>query len=355
MLSWRPVRRLSPDTCVNPVKRHLPLLVLAVLAAAILAGCGGSSGPKSVPSDGAAIVGSQVITKNQLNELISEVKSSYTAQKKPFPKKATTEYNALRDQLLQFLIQNAEFEQKAKQLGVDVSDKDVQARLAQVKQQYFGGSESKYKAGLAAQGLTEQAYVQNVLRPGLLGEHISNKLTQDIKVSDAEIKQYYDTHGQYEKRSVRHILVNSQALANQLEAKLKAGASFARLAKKYSKDPGSAPQGGKLEISKGQTVPQFDATAFSLKTGQISKPVHTQFGWHIIQALGPIQKTPLSQVKQSIMQQLQQQKRTEVMSKFVDDLKKSYCTGKIVYQVGYAPANDPCASLTTSTPTAATP
>ena len=339
---------------MNPVKRHLPLLILAVLAAAILAGCGGSSGPKSVPSDGAAVVGSQEIKKADLNELISEVKSSYTAQKKPFPKQGTTEYNALRDQLLQFLIQNAEFEQKAQQLGVEVTDKDVQARLQQVKQQYFGGNEAKYKAGLKAQGLTEQAYVQNVLKPGLLGEHISNKLTQDVKVSDADIKQYYNTHGQYQKRSVRHILVNSQSLANNLYAQLKKGADFAKLAKKYSKDPGSAAQGGKLEISKGQTVPEFDKTAFSLKTGQISKPVHTQFGWHIIQALGPVQKTPLSQVKEQIKQQLQQQKRTDVMSTFVDDLKKNYCNGKIAYQVGYAPASDPCASLTTSTPSTAT-
>jgi foldase protein PrsA len=323
--------------------------------AAVVAGCGGSSGPKSVPSDGAAIVGSQVVTKDQLNELVSEVKSSYTAQRKPFPKQGTTEFNALRDQLLQFLIQNAEFEQKAKALGVEVTEKDVQARLKQVKQQYFGGSDAKYKAGLKAQGLTERAYVQNVLTPGLLGEHISNKLTQDVKVSDADIKQYYDTHGQYQKRSVRHILVNSQSLANQLYKQLKGGADFAKLAKKYSKDPGSAAQGGKLEISKGQTVPEFDKTAFSLKTNEISKPVHTQFGWHIIQALGPVQKTPLAQVKEAIKQQLQQQKRNEVMSKFVDDLKKTYCGGKIVYQVGYAPASDPCAALTTSTPSTVTP
>jgi foldase protein PrsA len=355
MLSWRPVRLPSACVLLAPVKRSLPILIIAVLLAALAAGCGGSSGPKSVPADGVAVVGSQVITKAKLKQLTDEVRASYTAQKRPFPKQGTVAYNALRDQLLQFLIQNKEFEQKAKDLGVEVTAKDVQARLAQVKQQYFGGDEAKYRAALKSQGLTEQAYIENTLTPGLLGEHISNKLTQDLKVSDAVVRQYYNSHGQYEKRSVRHILVNSSSLANQLYQRLKNGESFPALAKKYSKDPGSASQGGKLDISRGQTVPEFDATAFSLKTGQISKPVHTQFGWHIIQALGPVQKTPFAQVKEAIRQQLLQQQRTVVMSKFVNDLKKGYCGGKIGYQVGYAPANDPCTALTTSTATPSTP
>ena len=129
---------------------------------------------------------------------------------------------------------------------------------------------------------------------------------------------------------------------------------FAKLAKKYSKDPGSAAQGGKLTISKGQTVPPFDKTAFSLKTGELSQPIKTQYGYHIIQALSavkPAKSTPLAKVQASIKQQLEQQRKNESMTKWVDDKKKQYCKSGIKYQIGYQPNPDPCATLSGSTTT----
>jgi parvulin-like peptidyl-prolyl isomerase len=153
---------------------------------------------------------------------------------------------------------------------------------------------------------------------------------------------------------VRHILVTKKALADDLYAKLKTGASFAALAKKYSKDPGSASNGGKLTISKGQTVPEFDKTAFKLKNGELSQPIHTQYGYHIIQALSaikPSKTTPLSQVQASIKQQLEQQQKNDLMTKWVEQKKKSYCKSRIKYQVGYEPNPDPCASVTGATTT----
>jgi parvulin-like peptidyl-prolyl isomerase len=113
------------------------------------------------------------------------------------------------------------------------------------------------------------------------------------------------------------------------------------LAKKYSKDPGSAKIGGKLTITKGQTVPEFDKAAFSLKTNEISPPVHTQYGWHIIQALSavrPATSKPLADVKAQISQTLLQTKRTAAMTKWLDGVKKSFAK-QISYQAGYAPAS----------------
>nr|WP_193407082.1 peptidylprolyl isomerase [Methyloceanibacter methanicus] len=80
----------------------------------------------------------------------------------------------------------------------------------------------------------------------------------------------------------RHILVKTEAEARDLIAKLKAGADFADLAKKNSIGP-SAPQGGDLGyFERGQMVPAFEDAAFALKPGEISEPVKTQFGWHVI-------------------------------------------------------------------------
>jgi parvulin-like peptidyl-prolyl isomerase len=143
--------------------------------------------------------------------------------------------------------------------------------------------------------------------------------------------------------------VNKKPLADQLYAQLKAGADFAKLAKKNSKDPGSAAQGGKLTVSKGQTVPEFDKAAFSLKKGELSKPIKTQYGFHIIEALSdvkPAKTTPLKDVKESIRQQLLQTKKNEKMRAWVEDVKKEY-KNKIKYAPGYAPP--PSATSTTST------
>jgi parvulin-like peptidyl-prolyl isomerase len=321
------------------IARFAPLLivVLALLASA----CGGSSKP-SIPTGSVAVVNGTDISKTQFDGLLSQAERSYKSQKRPFPKPGSPEYQTLQQQAIEFLVQRAEYAQKAQQLGVKVTDKDIDARLAQIKKQYFQGNESKYEAQLKQQGLTD-AQVRDDVRAQLVSEGIYNKVTGKVTVSDAELKAYYDQHpeqySQPASRDVRHILVKDEKTADRLYGQLKNGADFAALAKKYSQDPGSKNQGGKLTISKGQTVPPFDKVAFSLKTNELSKPVHTQYGWHVIQALSPIKpakKTPFSQVKEAIRQQLLQQKKSDVMSKWSDGLKTEYAK-KVTYAPGYAP------------------
>jgi foldase protein PrsA len=324
--------------------KPLRLLPVALLLAVVLvaAGCGGGS--KNVPSSAVARVGSDTITKDQFNFLLAGAQRSYTAKKTAFPKPGTTQYKALQDQAMQYLVQQSELQQKAKDLGIVVTAKDVTARLTQIKKQYFGGKEAAYQKQLKAQGLTEPQLKLD-LTAQILSEKLYNAVTGKIKVSNAEITKYYnDNKAQYgtaASRDVRHILVNNKKLADTLETQLKGGASFAALAKKYSKDPGSAKTGGKLTITKGQTVPEFDKTAFALKTNEISPPVHTQYGWHIIQALSavrPATSKPLATVKTQISQQLLQTKRTAAMTTWLDGVKKGF-SKQISYQAGYAPAS----------------
>ncbi len=327
--------------------RYLTFALLSALAL-VAAGCGG--GTKAVPGDAVAVVGSQTITKAQFNFLLNGAKRTYKARKSPFPKAGTTQYKSLQDQAVQYLVQQSELQQKAKDLGVTVSDKDVTARLAQIKQQYFGGSESKYKAQLKTQGLTE-TQIKSDLRAQILSEKIYNKVTADVKASDKDIQAYYLAHksdyAQAASRDVRHILVNNKKLADQIETQLKNGGDFAALAKKYSKDPGSAANGGKLTVSKGQTVPEFDKEAFTLKTNETSPPIHTQYGWHIIQALSaikPATQQPLKEVEAAIRTQLLQTKKTDAINKWVDGVTKEFAK-QIAYQTGYTPL----ASATTTT------
>jgi parvulin-like peptidyl-prolyl isomerase len=331
--------------------RYLKITLLLGSVAAVLAGCGGSGG---VPSGAVAKCGSQSITHQQYQVLLDQAKRSYKVQKRPFPKAGSTEYKTLQNQAVQYLVQRCEFAQEASDLGIDISDKQIADRLAQIKKQYFQGDEKKYQAQLKSQGLTE-AQIREDVKAQLISEQIFKKVTADVKVSDADVKSYYDQHRQQygtpEQRSIAHILVKTKALADKLYIQItQQHADFAALAKKYSQDPGSKNLGGKLTISKGQTVAPFDQTAFLMQTGQVSHPVKTEFGYHIIKALGPIKpakQTPFAQVKESIRQQLLQQKRNDAMTKWVDKVKKDF-DGKIHYQAGYEPPTTASTATTTT-------
>jgi parvulin-like peptidyl-prolyl isomerase len=321
--------------------RLTSLVLLALLALVVAAGCGGDD-DESVPADAVAVVGDVEVQKSEFNALLGQAKRSYEAQKREFPKAGTPEYATLKNQAVAFLVQRAQFEQQAEELDVEISDKQVDARLEQTKKQYFGGDEKRYQAQLKEQGLTE-AQVRRDLRAQLLQEELFKKVTSGVKVSDADVKSYYeknkDQYGQPESRDIRHILVPTKRQAQQLYDQLKAGGNFAQLAKRHSKDPGSKDQGGKLTVAKGQTVPPFDQTAFLLPKGSLSRPVKTQYGWHLIEPLSavkPAKTTPLQEVRESIRQQLLQTKKNERMTKWVEDTKKDFAD-RTHYQTGYAP------------------
>jgi parvulin-like peptidyl-prolyl isomerase len=322
----------------------VPLLVLLTLAAA---GCGGGSSTK-VPADAVAVVNGDPISRSEFDLAMARSKRGYKEQHHAWPKAGTTQFQQIQQSALTFLVQLQELEQKAKQLGVTVTKKQIDAKYAELEKQ-LGGAKN-LKAQAKAQGLTLQDVRDVVIRPNLLSEAIYKKVTENVKVSDKDVSDYYKKniklYQQPESRDVRHILVSNRALANKLYDKIKAGANFAALAKKYSKDPGSRAQGGKLTIVKGQTAAPFDQTAFLLDKGQVSRPIKTQYGWHVIQALSdvkPPRTTPLKDVKAAIKQQLLQQRQRTEWTKWINDTKKEYAK-KVHYQAGFAPP-------TTSSPT----
>ncbi|MBA2298528.1 MAG: peptidylprolyl isomerase [Actinobacteria bacterium] len=316
------------------------LLLLPVLALALLgAGCGGDEG---VPKDAVAVVDGQKVAKTDFDALLAQARKSYKTQKRDFPKAGSQEFQTLKNQAVQFLVQRVEFEQQAKDLEIEVSEKQVDARLEQIKKQYFGGDGKKYEKQLREQGLSDKQ-VRADIRAQVVSEEIFNKVTADVKVDDKAIAEYFEKnqtqYSQPESREVRHILVKTRSQANDLYDQLKGGADFGQLAKKFSQDTGSKVNGGKLTISKGQTVAPFDQTAFLLKNNVISRPVKTEFGFHIIQPLKDSKSakvTPLKDVKQSIRQQLQQTKKNEAMTKWVDDLKQQY-EDQVSYAIGFTP------------------
>jgi foldase protein PrsA len=354
---------------------RIPLTIFCTAVLVLLvAACGGGS--KEVPSDSVAVVGGQDISKADWEAVIDQFRRNRKATKQPFPKPGTVELATLRTNAVLFLIQKSEYFQEADKLGVKVSDKDVDDRLEQFKQQYYGNPpgqpkatkkqiEQRYRQALEQQGVTD-AEAREGLKLTLTREKIYEKVTQDVKVSDDDVRAYYNSHkeqyqtpAQAESRAVRHILVKSKKLAQSLYAQLQANPSlFPKLAHKYSLDTSSKVNGGRLPTPavKGRQVPAFDRAAFSLKVRQISKPVNMGYGWDVLQPLGPVKRgtpakpTPFNQVEAPIRQQLLSQKKTQKFQDWLDDTTKRYCT-TIAYQRGYTPApgKDPCKKSGTST------
>jgi peptidyl-prolyl cis-trans isomerase D len=164
------------------------------------------------------------------------------------------------------------------------------------------------------------------------------KLKVDQKVDEEQLKALYaEHHDRYvtpERRHARHILIafksNSaadvaaaHARALAIEKRLDKGADFAELAKKLSDDPASAPQGGDLgTFGRGIMVPEVDAAVFSMKVGERSKPVKSQYGYHIIELLGIVPQVvkPLGQVRGELVNELLSSARGDLYSDKLDTL-----------------------------------
>ncbi|HSI67588.1 MAG TPA: peptidylprolyl isomerase [Planococcus sp. (in: firmicutes)] len=133
---------------------------------------------------------------------------------------------------------------------------------------------------LASNNQTEESY-KKVIRLNLLQERA---LTDGVEVTDEEIEAQYERAGT--ELNARHILVDDEETAANLREELDGGADFAELAEEHSNDPGSAVNGGDLDwFSAGMMVPEFEEVAFSMETDEISEPVQSEFGFHIIQVM----------------------------------------------------------------------
>ena len=334
---------------------RITLAVLGATAALVASACGGSAG---VPSGSVAEVDGTEISKEELDQLLDQARQGYETNKQEFPKAGTPEYQSLQTQYVAYLVQREEFRQSAAELGIEVTKKDVDEAEDEFVKSRFDGNREEYEKALKQQGLTPEDFRQT-LETSVLAQKLFDEVTKDTKVTDQDILTYYtqnqSQYGTPESRDVRHILIaekgadgqvdfeKSKAKADQIYAELEGGAEFASLAKKSSEDPGSKDSGGKLTISRGQTVPEFDKTSFELDEGERSKPVKTQYGYHVIEAVSPVrpaETTPLDEVKASIRATLLQQKRNEVEVAWVEDLRKKY-DGKVTYAAGYEPPELP--------------
>jgi len=328
-----------------PLWTRIIALFAALALGAAAAGCGGGGDDENstdVPADAIAVVGDREISKTEYDRLLAQAQKTFEAREQEFPEAGTPEFAQLRNALVANLVEQAEYEIAAEELDVEVTEKELDTRLEELKAQYFEGNEDAYKEELEKQGLTEEQ-VRKDLRSRMLAEKIFERVTSEVEVTDEEIKAYYDENKtQFDvpaSRQVRHILVKTKAKADEIHQQLENGGDFAKLAKQYSQDTASKDQGGKFTAQKGATVAPFDKTAFELETGELSAPVKTQFGWHIIEAVSDVEAATtqeLSDVEEQIRDTLLKEKKDNRVNEWVEELRKRF-EGEIAYAPGFEP------------------
>lgn len=340
----RALREASHDEPMRTTTNLIATATLAIGLLAGLAGCGGATKSASgVPDSVAAVVGNAQISKELLASQIAITRRQYAVKKTAFPKPGTQEFTGIRDKALTYLVQQSELEQKLHSLGVKpVTAQDVDARLASVKKKLFGNVESAYMQALANTGLTE-ADAKAELHDRLVETRLFDHVNAGTRVSDLEVRRYYERHktdyGRAATRDVRYILVASESLAAKIATQLRGGADFAALAVRYSQDTASAGAGGAITISQGNSIAELERAAFKLKTGAISEPVHTRYGWNVIQAVGPVHPgkfAPLSSVEGRLRSTILKTKKETRWTAFLAKVRSEFADS-VRYQKGYTP------------------
>jgi peptidyl-prolyl cis-trans isomerase C len=234
--------------------------------------------------------------------------------------------------------------QEAKTAGITASEEEVNKQVAELKGRF--PSPEKFQEELKKEGMTEAELSQKARDAFLMQKLVESKVINGLTVSDADIKAFYDKNQEQMKRPervhLRHVLIKvakgasaeekqkAKAKAEDVLAKAKAGGDFAKLATESSDDPGSKVRGGDLSwVSRGQTVPPFEAAAFALKKpNELSPVVETDFGYHVIQLLEHEDAgvVPLAEVKDKIGEFLKQKQQQE---KVQDHIKALRAKGKV--------------------------
>ncbi|WP_077615143.1 peptidylprolyl isomerase [Caenibacillus caldisaponilyticus] len=199
-----------------------------------------------------------------------------------------------------------------------VTDKEVNDKIHELMQENNITSQDQLQSVLASQGVTMKDFRDDVKTQVLLFK----ATTDGVKVSDKEMRDYFNKNkNSLIEVKASHILVKDKKKADEILQKLKNGEDFAKLAKTYSTDDATKNKGGDLGwIKKGQMVAAFEKAAFSMKKGELSGPVKTEYGYHIIKVTD--RKDSYEDFKSEIKNKILEQKAKptqEVLDKLVKE------------------------------------
>lgn len=251
-----------------------------------------------------AIVDGEKISKDDYKSELSFYASMLASQQR------------LKNSIVTMMVQDKLIANDIKKNDIKVDDKEVEDALMQSVQN-FGGQENFDKT-LDDYNMDLDKF-KETLKKDLMYKKHREWFDENNKVTDDEIKKYFEENKEeFAKVDASHILVEDEQTANDIKAKLDNGEDFASLAKEYSKDTASAQNGGALgAFAKGKMVKEFEDAAFSMKEGEISAPVKSQFGYHIIKVNSI--KDSFEDSKEEITKKIKDQKYADYIKKLHEE------------------------------------
>lgn len=289
--------------------------LIALAAAALLAtSCGGPLEPP------AASVRGREITMARIRAELEEFTSTPAYRQQAEQGDPASIKRGYEQVTLARLVRRAVLEPEAAELGIEITGADIDARIEDFRADRDLTNDAAFEEFLKEQGVTPEQ-LRDLAYDALLNERLRAAITGDLAPTEAEVRAEYErraAEGEYFEERVSHILVDTRRLAERLERELRSlpapelPGRFAELARRFSKDGGSARKGGDLGYSSGGGlyVEEFQSAIDDLDVGELSAPVRTAAGWHVI-LVTDRRDEPFEQVRTSLFNQLRNQMQEE--------------------------------------------
>ncbi|UXZ54848.1 peptidylprolyl isomerase [Halomonas sp. 7T] len=264
-----------------------------------------------------AVVNEGVIMRSELDDRINQVEQQAEAQGGNLPPRSQ-----LAQQVLERMVMDEIQLQMARQANLSIDDTELNRQLRTIAESN-GMSLDEFADAVEADGMSLAEVRDDIRREMLMRQVQQRRISQRVSVSERDVERFLDQQGVQQGQSfieetrARHLLIEltptrdenqARARAEQARQRLQQGVDFAAVAREFSDDRGSAMNGGELGwVRPGQTVPAFEEAMGSLGPNQLSEPVRSQFGYHIIEVLerrrqDVTEESRREQVRQAIFQ-----------------------------------------------------
>ena len=271
----------------------------------------------------AAVVNGQKITVEEVQRAVDDFKKSSEFKRLSQQGDEAAITRDFEQSYVSTLIRRAVLVPEAAELDIEVTDEEIQDQLEQIQGEF--PSDSAFQEALKEQGLTLEQ-LELLIRDRALEEKLRAAVAEESAPSEDEMRAYYEDHlDDFEETETSHILVDSKSLAARLSRELRVAPKrdrddlFTRRAKQHSQDKSNKALGGALGFNPaGSFVPPFEEAADALQVGEISAPVKTRFGWHVIWVTGR-RPAPFARVQEEVQAGLGAPSDEEVWDEWIRD------------------------------------